>query len=295
MRIQWVVLIGFMLIAQPAGAQNVPSPAPTAAPSRMTPEELKAAEEAIIKASQNPLGNIAIIPFQSNWNYGSGLYDRTQYNLNFQPVVPIEITPKLTLVERTIVPLLNQPSPFGPVQCATAGCPWTFGVGDIQEELFFAPKVKAGDIICGAGPIFYFPPATPGSLGYGKTSVGPNAVALIMPGPFVIGMLANQAWSVMGRSSASNVSVFVSQPFVNYNFGNGWALSTAPLITANWNASGSNKWTVPMGMGITKTFKLGDQRQQLSLAYYANVVRPLGSPAGTYRISWNLLFPVNRH
>jgi hypothetical protein len=110
-----------------------------------------------------------------------------------------------------------------------------------------------------------------------------------------MGMLANQAWSVIGRASAPNVSVFFAQPFINYNFGRGWALSTAPGITANWNAPGNNKWTVPTGMGITKTFKLGDQLQQLSLAHYVNVVRPLGAPAGTYRISWNLLFPVKRH
>lgn len=261
----------------------------------MTPVELAAAEKAIIKASQNPVGNIAIIPFQNNWNYGYGPFVRTQYNLNVQPVVPFELSPKLNLIARTIVPLINQPSPLGPVACAgPGGCPWTFGIGDVQEQVYFAPKANAGGIIYGAGPIFYLPTASPGALGSGKTSVGPTAVALIMPGPFVMGLLSNQAWSVMGPSSAPNVSTFLAQPFVNYNFGKGWGLVTAPSITSNWNAPGADKWTVPVGMGVIKTFKLGDQPQQLQIAYYGNVVRPTGGAYGQWRFQWSLLYPVKR-
>jgi hypothetical protein len=169
--------------AKPTGADATPPPADPFDESHLTPEQADALQKELIKESQNPVGNIAVIPFQNNWNYGFGLFARTQYNLNIEPVVPFEITPNLSLVARTIIPLLNQPSPLSPAACnAPGGCPWTFGLSDIQEQLYFAPKVKEGAVICGAGSLFYLPTATPGGLGSGKTSVGPTAVALIMPG-----------------------------------------------------------------------------------------------------------------
>ena len=39
------------------------------------------------------------------------------------------------------------------------------------------------------------------------------------------------------------------QPFVNYNLPDAWYLVSAPIITANWEASSGNKWTVPLGGG----------------------------------------------
>lgn len=303
----FIVLLAFLVsrvaqgtaqsIAPPAVADATPVPANAAATSesQMTPEAAAAEEAAVIKASQNPVGNIAVLPFQNNWNYGEGPYVRTQYDLNIQPVIPIMISPQLNLISRTIIPMLDQPSPLSPTACAApGGCPWTFGLGDIQEQLYFAPRVKPGEIIWGAGPLFILPTATPGGLGISKTSVGPTAVALIMPGTWVIGILANQAWSVVGPSTAPSVSTFLVQPFANYNFGKGWTLTTAPSITANWNGPGSNKWTVPIGGGIVKTFKLGDQTQQLALSYYGNVVRPMYSAYGTIRLQWSLLYPVKR-
>jgi hypothetical protein len=297
--IRTLLIAGFVLWAFPALAQTAPTPAPTAT-TAATPNALSASKEeaarlALIKESQNPIGNMAIIPFQSNWNYGYGPYDRTQYVLDVEPVVPIELSPKFNLIARSIVPLLNQPSPLPPTACASpGGCPWTFGISNVQEQLYLAPRVKPGGLIWGAGPIFYLPTANPGGLGSPKTSVGPTAVALIMPGQYVIGLLVNQAWSVMGPSSAPPVSSFVAQPFINDNLGKGWAIVTAPIITANWNAPGDNKWTVPAGLGVDKIFKIGDQLEQIQIAYYANIVRPVNSPNGTWRFQWSLLYPVKR-
>ena len=47
------------------------------------------------------------------------------------------------------------------------------------------------------------------------------------------------------------------QPFLNYNFEGGAYLTTAPIMTANWEARGSQVWTVPMGAGAGKLFKIG--------------------------------------
>jgi hypothetical protein len=285
----------------------VPAPAATASPGedehpetdgfdpdKLTPAQREALQLAIIKISQNPVGNITVFPFQNNFNYGYGPYTRFQYNLNVQPVFPIMLSQNWTLVARTIIPVLNQPSAEPPTVCASAfGCPSTFGLSDVQEQLFFGPKTNPGQLIWAAGPIFQFPSATPNTLGSGKWSAGPNAVVLVMPGKWVMGALTSQLWSFAGLPARSDVSSFLVQPFVNYNLKGGWALSTAPVITANWTAT-QNKWAVPIGGGFAKTFKDYGQLMQVSVQYYTWLARPLASPQTDLKITWSLLWPVKR-
>lgn len=286
----------------PSPAQISPAPAAPEAPpseagldlSKLTPAQREALQAAIIKISQNPVGNIAIVPFQNNFNYGVGPYTRFQYNLNIQPVVPFMLSKDMNLIARTIIPIINQPSFAPPTVCASAyGCGSTFGLGDIQEQLFFAPKTKPGELIWGIGPIFQFPTASPGALGSGKWSVGPNIVGLIMPGHIVTGILLSQLWSVAGQANSPNISAALFQPFFNYNLKYGWALSTSPIITANWNAT-QNKWAVPLGGGVSKTFKLGDQLMSLNVQYYTYVARPVTNPQTNLKVTWSLLYPIKR-
>ncbi|MBV9699083.1 MAG: neuromedin U [Candidatus Eremiobacteraeota bacterium] len=279
-----------------AEASEAPGPPETGGfdASKLTPEQQQALQLAIIKTSQNPVGNITVFPFQNNFNFGVGPYTRYQYNLNVQPVFPIMLSTNMNLIARTIIPVLSQPSFAPPAACAApTGCPWTSGISDVQEQLFFAPKTKPGQFIWGAGPIFQFPTATPNTLGTGKWSVGPDAVGLLMPGNMVLGALVTQLWSFAGLSNRANVSSFLVQPFINYNLKGGWAISMAPVITANWTLP-QNKWTVPLGGGVSKTFKNDGQLMSLSVLYYTNVVRPLTSPQTTLRVSWSLLWPVKR-
>lgn len=280
--------------AAPAAGENSDADTGGFDASKLTPEQQQALRLAIIKTSQNPVGNITVVPFQNNFNYGYGPYTRMQYNLNVQPVFPIMLSSKLTLITRTIIPIVNQPSPESPLVCASpGGCPSTLGLGDVQEQLFFAPKTKPGQLIWGAGPVFGFPTATPNRLGAGKWSAGPDVVALVMPGKWVLGALVTQLWSVAGLPNRPSVNTFLVQPFVNYNLKDGWAISSAPILTSNANLTGT-KWIVPLGGGVAKTFKDGDQLMQLAAVYYTNVVRPLAAPQTTLRVTWSLLWPVKR-
>lgn len=284
-------------------AQTTPAPTPeaSAAPaagadtSKLTPEQQAAVQAYIVKASQNPVGNIAIIPFQFNNNYALGPYARYQFNLNIQPVVPLMLSKNMTLIARTIIPVLANPSSLPPQLCPPNGvCGSTFGVSDIQEQLFFAPKTKPGALIWGAGPILQFPTASPDFLGTGKWSAGPAAVALVMPGKFVMGILATQLWSFAGKASTSQVNSGLFQPFINYNLKGNWAITTAPILTVNYAAPGNQKWSIPVGGGVTKTFKVGDQPMQLGVFYYSYVERPITTPQTQLRFIWSLLFPIKR-
>jgi hypothetical protein len=63
------------------------------------------------------------------------------------------------------------------------------------------------------------------------------------------------------------------QPFVNYNFGEGWYVTSWPITTANWETPGT-KWTGPIGGGAGRVIKIGKLPVNLSLSAYYNVVKP---------------------
>jgi len=236
----------------------------------------------LAKATQNPVADLVSLPFQFNFNNGGGLDDRTFFNLNFQPVVPIKgVLEKWTIIARTIVPYVSVPT--GPD--SRQG-----GLGDIQEQLFFTPA-QAGSVIWGVGPIFSIPTATADAVRTGSWAFGPTAVILTSPGPWVIGALLNNLWTFADEGDDTEVNQFLLQPFINYNFGKGWALATAPIITANWDASDGEEWTVPIGAGLTKTTVFNGRPMSVGFQYYHNVEHPTASASNLFRVTISLLYP----
>jgi hypothetical protein len=193
----------------------------------------------LAEKSQNPIANLISVPFQNNTNFGVGELDRTQNILNIQPVIPFDLNDDWLLVSRTILPVIYQPA-------LTQTQYNHFGLGDFNPALFFVPKIDS-KITWGVGPTFLLPTATDDSLGTGKWGIGPTAVVVLTDTPWVVGTLINNIWSVAGDGNRPDVSQFLVQPFINYNLSDGWYLVSAPIITANWNASSGNKWTVPIG------------------------------------------------
>jgi len=67
---------------------------------------------------------------------------------------------------------------------------------------------------------------------------------------------------------------------VNYNFPDGWYLSSSPIIAGNWSANTSQRWNVPIGGGIGKIFKIGDQPMNVSLQAFDYIDHPSFVRAG---------------
>jgi hypothetical protein len=121
--------------------------------------------------------------------------------------------------------------------------------------------------------------------------MGPSLVALIQPGKWTIGALINNAWSVAGPSDRSDVNQMSWQYFVNYNLKKGWYLSSSPLISANWKASTGNVWTVPVGGGVGRIFRLGLQPVNVAAQFYGNAAHPSGGSPWGMRLQIAFLFP----
>ena len=242
-----------------------------------------ASEGDLAKKTQNPVSDLISVPFESNFNFGVGPNDDLQYILNVQPVMPFRLSEDWNLITRTIIPLIDQPE-LGP------GVGDVFGLGDIQLSQFLSPA-KSGALIWGIGPIFQFPTATDDALGSDKWSAGPTAAALTIRGPWVVGALVNHLWSFAGDDDRADVNQTLIQPIVNYNLPGGWFLTSVPLITANWEKDGDDRWTVPIGIGVGKVHRFGTLPVGLELASYYNVVRPDAAAEWTLRFRINLLFP----
>jgi outer membrane protein with beta-barrel domain len=240
------------------------------------------ADEDLAKKSQNPIADLVSVPFQSNTNFHTGPYNRTQEVLNIQPVVPLHINANWNLISRTIVPVISQPNPIVDGN--------TNGIGDVTQSLFLSPT-HPGALIWGVGPVFTVPSATNPILGQGKVLAGPTAVLLTTPGHCVIGVLLNNQWSVGGDPLRPSVNQFLAQPFVNYNMAHGWFLTSSPVVTANWRATPDERWTVPLGGGIGRIFRLGDQPVSAYISAYYNAIRPDAAPTWQLRAELSLLFP----
>lgn len=238
-------------------------------------------ESELAKTTQNPVGDIVSVPFQFNFNSGGALKDETYLNINFQPVIPIHISRKVTFISRTIMPIDSYPLGNGLRSS---------GVGNIQEQTFFT-AAKPGKVIWGAGPAFSLPSATAAHAKTGTWGAGGSAVVLAMPGHWVLGSLFSQISPLTDANGSPRTNNFLWQYFVNYNFGKGWAISSAPSITANWDAERGQRWMVPFGAGISRTMVFNGQPMTLGFQYYYNVKRPDSAPSTTVRFMLALIFP----
>jgi len=300
--------VGIVAYAQepnPNFNQELSQENPAQAKAEAQKPDTKASAGDLAKAVQNPVASLISVPIQNSSNFGIGPNDRTQDVLNIQPVIPIRASENWNLIIRSIVPIIWQPAPgtanlevFGieentPAYLAAQAVQKSagvFGFGDVTPTFFFSPA-KAGKLIWGAGPVFILPTATSKVTGQGKLSIGPSLVAAVQPGPWTIGALINDAWSVAGPSDRSDVNQMSLQYFVNYNLKKGWYLSASPLISANWKASTGNVWTVPVGGGVGRILRLGLQPVNISAQFYGNAAHPSnGSPWGM-RLQMAFLFP----
>jgi hypothetical protein len=240
---------------------------------------------ALAKKTQNPVGDLISVPFQFNFNTGGGLQDETLFNLNIQPVIPFKLNDDWNVIARTIIPINSVPAPNGTSRYS--------GVGDIQEQLFVTPSAP-GSIIWGIGPVLSLPTGTVTGLETGSWGLGPAAVVLKMTGPWVLGGLLTQTWTIAHSDTYTKINQLLFQPFVNYNFGQGWALSFSPIITANWEATSGNQWTVPLGLGITRTTVFDGRPMNIGVQYYYNVERPDSGPGQQIRFQIALLYPTRK-
>lgn len=286
--------------AAPAGSSSREPLAPPNpdAPQQLQEEAREGNREALAQEAQNPIASLISLPIQWNATPASqwaptaidptARRNRTLNIWNVQPVVPFPVNDKFTLISRVIVPVIQRP---------LAGDTDVIGIGDINPTLFVVPRSR-GNLQVGFGPTLVIPSATDLQLSSQRWSAGPAGVAVYTSGPIVAGVLMNNIWSFAG-TGGNDINAMLIQPFINYNLPGGWYLISSPIITADWKLADGNGWTIPIGGGFGRIFRLGSQPFNASLQAFWNAARPriLGDEllgGVTLRLQVQALFPTGR-
>jgi len=226
----------------------------------------------------NPVAGLISVPFQSNVDYGIGQYHGSKYTLNFQPVMPIGLSPKFHLITRYIIPIVDQHDITGEGDDQ-------FGLADATISAFFSPIEGKNGWIWGAGPAFLVPVGTNDFLSARKWGIGPTAIVLRQANGLTYGFLVNQLWSFAGDENRSDVNQMFLQPFFAKNWKSGAGINVNSEITCNWASNTTTAFLNPTVTGVTK---LGNQAVSLGVGPRI----PLGQPADFgFRGVLTLVFP----
>jgi hypothetical protein len=294
--------------AQPTNSDKT-NTAETLAPHKPTLEEISAKLD-------NPISDLWMVWMQHDYMRFNGDLVSGDHNLDvtyFEPVISVPIGDKWNLVNRPVftyinaeVPDIDLPSNIGPgaggnfggdikslAKDALKNADWETkrGWGDLIYLSLISPKefpdLGNGKLAWGAGVTTMFPTASRDYFGTEKYSVGPAALALYMGPKWKFGALAQQWWSVAGDDDRSDVSRMNVQYFWFYSLPNLWQIGAAPNITANWEADGDNRWSVPLGIGINKTVMIGRLPVRFVLEYHKTIIQP-----DNYGEDWGVRFVV---
>lgn len=227
----------------------------------------------LAKKLANPVADLVSLPFQFNYDCCYGPADGERVTLNIQPVVPIHLTEDWNLIVRTIVPIVSQ------TQTTPTGGD-ALGFGDTLQTFFFSPKTQGTTV--GFGPAVFYPTGTDG-LGSGQWAAGPAGLVLKQDGHMTYGVLATQLWSLSDAESNEETNSTLLQPFFNYTFPSTTGIVLNLESTYDWTRE---QWTVPLNVGVTHMYKLGEQRIQAGIFGRYYVEKPDGGP------DWGLRFVV---
>ncbi len=204
---------------------------------------ISAEDEALVKASNNPMADMMSLPFQFNYDYGSGPNDDgSKALLNIQPIIPVPVSDKFIMLTRTIIP----------INYADANSVGSdkFAMGDIVESIFFGPK--SGKVIWGVGPAFMLPTATDDIFASEKWSAGPAAIIAYQEKGWTFAAISYQVWSFAGWGN-NDVSFLFFQPVIMKSLG---------LISVGVNSEMQFDWEnsttiIPLNLMFSKLVKFG--------------------------------------
>jgi hypothetical protein len=198
-----------------------------------------------------------------------GADDQDAWTYTFQPVLPFPQSNGYNLIFRPGFPvLIDQPS-FDP---AKGKFDTETGLGDISFDLVYGKTLESG-FLWSAGIFGVLPTATDDALGADQWKLGPDIVLGLIKKWGVLGILYTHVWDVAGEDDF-DTSFSSLQYFYFFSIGGGWQIGAGPTITYDWEADSGNKLTLPVGLGVAKTTKIGNTPLKLALQVFKTVESP---------------------
>jgi hypothetical protein len=199
-----------------------------------------------------PVSTTPSLKLESN-TYLVGIEDahtrRVQEEIEFQPVLPLRLTDRVSLVSRPTIRLFDD-KPYAGMDGSVSRAA---GFGDLEIPVVLMPDL--GPWLAAAGPTFVLPTATRDALGNAKWQAGPAAVLGRRSPDWLVALFAQQFWSYAGSGDRS-VSELKVQYFLTRYLDDGWSVGMSPTIVVDWKASAGQQLTFPVGLGVGKTLRL---------------------------------------
>ena len=211
-----------------------------------------------------------------------GASDQTSTRLTFQPALPYPISKDVNFFLRPAVPIVISQDVPGIGGFENKGVE----LGDISFDAALGKSLPGGYVVVG-GVVGTLPTATDDALGLDQWLLGPEVALGKVSKWGVLGLLVSHQWDVAGEDSFST-SITGGQYFYTYNLSNGWQISSSPTFSYNHKAaSGQEAWTLPVGIGVSKTTILSGRPWKFGVQYWQFVKQ-----ADAFGPDWELRFTV---
>ncbi len=169
----------------------------------------------------------------------------------------------------------------------------TTGFGDMYYVGLFSPKKPialegGGKFVWGVGFDLGFPTASEDILGTGKWTGGPSALGVYLGPKWKLGTLVQHYWDFAGDGDRDPVNMTNLQYFYMYSLDDVTSIGAAPNLIINWEQDSGNQVTLPIGLGINRTFQMGKVPVRVGAEIYYSVIQPDDVPGA----EWNFRFYV---
>ena len=245
-------------------------------------------EEEIAEAINNPLSYLYLLWVQNDtmWFSGDALDkldedDKVMNTTLIQPIMPIQLTENWKAIFRPIIPINSFDTISGldvieseeEDPTLVADFDRETGLGDIILWTAFSNRYKPPNVF-GFGPTVMMDTASDDSLGTGKWSAGPMALAFHIGDRWIYGAVAQHWWSFAGDDDRDSVNLTDVQYVLRYRVTPMTNIGFGPNIRINWDADSDNKWSVPVGLGADTLVKLGPLPAKIGFEAYYYVEKP---------------------
>jgi hypothetical protein len=257
----------------------------------------------------NPLGNVAMLFTQVDiTRLENPTFDKNDYKYNYMGIAqfPKGLGENWNIINRIVWNVPSMPvdqgkiddasdriarqlgSGAGPIVTPPATAPIapidlfsgrTTGFGDMYYNGLFSPKKgykieSGGSLLWGLGFDLGFPTATEDILGTGKWQAGPSGLGVYLGPKWKIGALVQQYWDFAGDDDRDDVNLTNLQYFIFYSLDEVTSIGASPNIIANWEQDSDNIWTVPIGIGISRTFQFGKLPVRFGAEFHYSIIQP---------------------
>jgi len=231
----------------------------------------KSADE-VANELANPNTSLGVLSFSIDFiDYQGdlpGANDQSGWKISFQPSLPYPIAKGTNFFLRPLIPFILDQPVFQNGGFESAG----IDLGDISFDAGVGKSFPSGLVLIG-GIAGTLPTATDNSLSLNQYLLGPEGFIGTKTKWGFLGILVNHQSNVAGTDDYST-SITGGQYFYTINLKSAWQVQAQPTWSYNHEAESGNKWTIPLGIGVSKTIVAGKTPWKFSLQYWYFVESP---------------------